>query len=151
MGQKNDYVLQQKQLKGTNKPIEYWYCSPLLNNVEWAYETTQWECLEIVLAVLLLWPYLEGCKFTVSTDNKGLKWTLNATYSTSKLVHWRLRLSEIGFDVIPPRWYKHQAADELSSLGITEIDQSPMDDDIPVLCITASISSEKNGGWLWIC
>lgn len=54
-------VLFQKQKDGKEPPIKYW--SPTLRELEKNLETTHRECLAVVRAVILLWPYHEGTKF----------------------------------------------------------------------------------------
>lgn len=53
-------VFLQQQQNGITKPIGYWSSS--LTDAERKYKTTQQECLGIVLAVLLLRPYLQVLK-----------------------------------------------------------------------------------------
>lgn len=87
----NGCVLPQNRPTGTNRPIGYWSWS--LNSVGKAYDMTHRECLAIVLALLLLWSYLNECVFTVRTDNDVLNWILSLAAPISKLTRWRLRLS----------------------------------------------------------
>lgn len=47
----------QKKPDGTERPIEYW--TRVTSKAQGAYITTQQECFNMTLAVLLLWPYLE--------------------------------------------------------------------------------------------
>lgn len=83
---------------------------------------------------MLLRPYFEGYRFTDRTDHDALKWSLNLTDSTAKLVRLQLRLSEFELDVFHHAVIIHQEADAISPVKATGIDQKPMDDCIPVLC-----------------
>lgn len=65
------YVLHQAQTDESTKPIGYW--SRSLTDAERKYDTTQWEYLAIVWAVLLLHSYFEGSRFTIRTDHDSLK------------------------------------------------------------------------------
>lgn len=107
------------------------------------YETIHVECLAVILAVILLQTYLEDSRFTMWTDQNALKLILNLNYSIGKLRRWRLRLSEFWFDFIYCAAITYQAADNLSPVKATGNDQTPINDEIPVLWITASSSSEK--------
>lgn len=62
--------------------------------------------------------------------------------SMCKLVHRWLRLLEIEFDVFHCTDTQHQAADELLTKTTIGPDQMETDDDIPVVFITASSTTE---------
>lgn len=136
-------LLLQKKLNGTDKPVGY--RSRLLNDVERAYGTAHRECLEVVWAVFLLRPYLEGFRLTVCTEHDVLKWILNLTDWTGKPARQRLYLSKFEVDVVHCAGIKHQAANVSSQIKTTGTDQTPIEDKIPVFYITASIPRKRRG------
>lgn len=63
----------QVQLDSAERQIRYWLRS--LQNVKQAYDTTQRECIAIVLSVTLLRPYPEATWFIHWTSHDSLRWT----------------------------------------------------------------------------
>lgn len=61
------------------------YWSRSLTDAERAYGPTNGERFTIVWAVLLLYPYLGGTRFTARTDHEGLKCILNLMDTMGKL------------------------------------------------------------------
>lgn len=104
-------VVLKKQREGVPKPIGYW--SRSLNKAEQEYDTTHRECLAVVWEVLMLRPYLEGSRFTIRTHHDALQWILNMADATDKSARWRLRLSELEFDIVHRAGVTHQPADIL--------------------------------------
>lgn len=104
-------ALLEKQLDRTGRPIRYWY--GMLYNAKHTYDTAHRECLAVVWAVILLWPYLEGIRFTVWPDHDALKVALRITDYTGKLLGWWIGLKELKCDVNQCAGIKHQAADIL--------------------------------------
>ena len=86
-------------------PMGYWIRA--LKKQERDYTTTENECLAIVWAILLLWPYLEGQRCTVRTDHDSLRWVLNLADAKGRLARRRLRLSEYDFVVEHRAVIKH--------------------------------------------
>lgn len=107
-------VFRQQQPEETTKQTGYWLTT--LKSPESQNDTVERECLAMVWAVLRLWSYLEGSRFTVRTDLDSLMWLLYLTDSTVQLKRWRLRLSEFEFDVIYWDGIKFRAADALFRL-----------------------------------
>lgn len=60
--------------------------------------------------------------------------------SERKTGRWRLRLSEFDFEALHQADVKHEAADALSLLPTTRMDESLLEDDVPVLTITKALS-----------
>lgn len=68
---------------------------------------------------------------------------------TGKLLRWRLRLSDVGSDVLHYANTTHRAAGALSHLNYRTY-QAAIDDKIPVLCLTAYIHQKMRvGGYVW--
>lgn len=65
-------VLLQEHPNVTSKPAGYWCCSPA--TFEQAYNPKWRKWLAIVRFALMLYPYLEGTRFTIRTDHDSLKW-----------------------------------------------------------------------------
>lgn len=93
------------------------------------------DCLAVVWAVLLLWLYLEGRRYTVCTDHEALKWILCLMDLTEELAPWALRLSKFEFDRV---CIKYQATDPLLCLKTTGEYEKQIEDGISVLSITPS-------------
>lgn len=115
----------------TTKPTGYW--SGSLTDAESKYDTTQWECLAIVWDVLIIRPYLEGIRLTIRTDHDSVKTVLSLVKSTRRLALFCLRLSEFEFDIFCRAGIEHQAAEAFSRLPTTEEDDTPLEDDLPLL------------------
>lgn len=62
-------VLRYQRLDGHNTLFNFW--SPALNNAERDYNTTPRECLDVLWAILLLPPHLEGIRFIIQTDHNA--------------------------------------------------------------------------------
>lgn len=83
--------------------------------------------------------YLNGTGFNIRTDHDLYRWRLNLTGGTGRLSRWRLRMSELKFDVIYQTKIKHQAADGLSGLKTTRTDNSALEKEVPEKNVTMSI------------
>lgn len=70
----------------------------MTNAANWNYNTTHWECLGIVGAILLLRPYLNNHNFTIRTYQEALIWISNEQEGTGKMARSQLRLSEFEFE-----------------------------------------------------
>jgi len=106
-------ALIQKQDDGKFQPVAY--ISRRMATNELPYGVTKKEWLAVVWASLKLRPYLEGERFLVSTDHDCLRWILNIEGSGNlRLARWRLRLSELEFDVAYEPGMTHYLADSIS-------------------------------------
>lgn len=83
---------------GQDLPIAY--ASRTLNNSEQNYSTTEKELLSIVWSIKHFRPYLYGRKFKIVTDHRPLTWLFNCKDPGSKLVRWRLKLSEYEYEIV---------------------------------------------------
>lgn len=75
--------------------VAYW--SQKLSSAQRKYQTTERECLAVILAVEKFRPYIEGAKFTVITDHASLLWLRNLKDPTGRLGRWALRLQPYEF------------------------------------------------------
>lgn len=82
---------------GSDPPIAF--ASRTLNNAEQNYSTTEKELLAIIWSVKHFRPYLFGRKFTIVTDHKPLTWLFNCKDPGSRLLRWRLKLSEYDYSI----------------------------------------------------
>jgi len=100
---------------------------------------TEKECLAVVWASPKILPYLEGDRFLVRTDHDCLRWILNIEGSGNPhLARWRLRLSELEFDVAYKPGMKHYQADSIARLESGASEETAFDAAVPVLATRAS-------------
>lgn len=142
-------VLLQKQPEGSYRPTRYWPLS--LNNAEHPYDSTHRNCSPVAWEVLLLQPSLDDHPFTVRTNHDALILVLNLMDSKGKMARWRPRLAEIEFDDVHLPGRKNRAAEALSRQITTKIYQMPIEHELPVLCIFASIPSKMETREFCIC
>lgn len=102
-----------------NKDLPVAYYSRTLNKTEQNYSTTEKELLAIINSVEHFRPYLYGKLFTIYTDHRALVWLHNCQNPSSKLIRWRLRLSEYQYEIKYKAGRINSNADGLSRL-ITE-------------------------------
>lgn len=81
-----------------DRPIEYF--SKSLNVAQINYSTTQKELLALVLAIDRFQHYIWGKHFVVYTDHAALTYLFNQNKPGSRLMRWKLLLSEFDFDII---------------------------------------------------
>ena len=118
---------------GERKPIGF--SSRSLHPAEKNYSTPAKECLAVVWALHTLRPYLQGEKFTVHSDQASLRWLLTITEPSGRLMRWRLRLSEIDFQILYKKGKLNTQADALSRLTTLRETTSDLDEDIPCFLI----------------
>lgn len=135
--------LRKNQPDKTDRAIGYRFFS--INNVERAYVTTHCEFLTKFWPYLLTWPYLEGSRIAIPTDHNAVKWVIIVKECTRASVCWLLRLSEVEFEVMQCSGMKHQAAGALWHLGTTGTNQTLIEDEVSVPCITASFTGKRKG------
>lgn len=104
-------VLIQNQ-KGTNRVIAY--MSQKFTNAQRKYQTTEKECLAVILGFEKFRPYIEGSKVTVITDHAALLWLQNLKDPTGRLARWALRLQTYDFAIIHKKGKDHVVPDALS-------------------------------------
>lgn len=97
---------------GSDKPISY--ASRTLDAAECNLSTTEKEMLAIIWSVDYFRPYLYGNKFTLVTDHRPLTWLYNVQKPHSKLIRWRLKLSEYQYDIVYKPGKINANADALS-------------------------------------
>ena len=119
-------VLSQKSLnlKG-DLPIAY--ASRTLTDTEINYSTIEKELLAILFCVETFRPYLYGRRFKLETDHRPLVWLHNVKNPGSKLLRWRLRLSEYDYDIVYKKGVMNSNADALSRNPSNEIIQINFD------------------------
>lgn len=92
----------------------------------------------------------DGCQVTFSTDNDVLKFILNLMYSKRELVRWQLQLSKFDFDVVHCTCIRYQSADAFWRLKTTRTEQTPIEDQIPVLRNTGPLLLKKGETVMYI-
>ena len=122
-------ALFQTHPEGERKPIGFW--SRTLHQAEINYGTPEKECLAVVWALNTLRPYLQGETFIVHSDQASLRWLMEITEPSGRLMRWRLRLSEFDFLVKYKKGLLNTQADALSRMPTTGGTTVEIDDDIP--------------------
>ncbi|XP_046141954.1 uncharacterized protein LOC123987841 [Osmia bicornis bicornis] len=89
-------VLSQGEI-GKDQPVSY--TSRVLNKAETQYSATERELLAVIYAVTHFRPYIYGRKFYLITDHKPLTWLHNLTDPASRLMRWKLKLSEYDYEI----------------------------------------------------
>lgn len=107
---------------GSDRPVAY--ASRTLQKSERNYSTIEKELLAIVWACKYFKPYLYGKKFSIYTDHKPLTYMASLNDANSRLVRWKLSLSEFDYDVIYKPGKQNVVADGLSRI---QIDENPED------------------------
>lgn len=101
-------------LSQNNRPI--CYASRTLNKHEINYSVIEKELLAVVWSTKYFRPYLFGRKFTIETDHKPLEWLFSVKEPNSKLVRWRLKLSEFDYEIRYKKGTCNGNADALSRI-----------------------------------
>ena len=105
---------------------------------ELPYGVTEKECLEVVWVSVKFRPYLEGDRFLVRADHVGLWWIVNIEgLGNLCLARWRLRLSELEFDVAYEQGMNHYMADTISRQEFGTSEQTAFDNAVPVFATRA--------------
>lgn len=99
------------------------YASRTLNEHEIHYSTIEKELLAIVWATKYFRPYIFGRKFIIETDHKPLQWLFSIKEPNSKLVRWRLKLSEFDYEIKYKKGVQNGNADALSRIEINHNEQ----------------------------
>lgn len=101
-----------------DKPIEYF--SKTLNNAQQNYSTTEKELLAIILAIEQFRHFIWGKHFTLYTDHQALTFLFNHNKTNTRLLRWRLSLSEYSFDIIHRKGSNNVVSDCLSRINVSE-------------------------------
>lgn len=99
--------------------VAYW--SLKLSAAQRKYQTTERECLAVIMAVEKFRPYIEGTSFTVITDHASLLWLQNLKDPTGRLGRWALRLQPYDF-VLKHRKGKFMVVADALSRNVEVVD-----------------------------
>lgn len=110
---------------GADRPVAY--ASRTLTKTEENYSAIEKELLAIVWATRYFRPYLFGRKFTLYTDHQPLTYALNLKTPNSKLVKWRLQLSEYDFEIKHRPGKQNAVADALSRIPEINVNEESSD------------------------
>lgn len=90
------------------------YMSQKFTGAQRKYQTTEKECLAVILGFEKFRPYIEGSRVTVITDHAALLWLQNLKDPTGRLARWALRLQAYDFTIIHKKGKDHVVPDALS-------------------------------------
>lgn len=90
------------------------YFSQKLSATQQKYQTTERECLAVIVAIEKFRPYIEGVHFTVVTDHASLQWLQNLKDPSGRLGRWALRLQPYDFSLVHRPGRQMVVADALS-------------------------------------
>lgn len=96
----------------TEKVVAYF--SQKLSAAQRKYQTTERECLAVIVGIEKFRPYIEGVHFTVVTDHASLQWLQNLKDPSGRLARWALRLQPYNFTLIHRPGRLMTVADALS-------------------------------------
>ena len=113
-------------LSQSEKPLAYF--SRTLNSAERNYSTIEKELLAIIESTKHFRPYLFGRKFTLETDHKPLVWLDKLKEPNSRLIRWRIKLSEYDYEIAYKRGKENHVADALSRIEINFNENNDFDD-----------------------
>lgn len=122
-------ALFQTHEEGSRQPIGFF--SRSLSAPERNYSVSEKECLAVIWALKTLRPYLYGEHFVVHTDHASLRWLMNVSDPSGRLIRWSLRLSEFDFEVKYKKGRINTQADALSRLETKGETSEDIDEDIP--------------------
>lgn len=108
-------VLSQKFEDGKEHPVAY--ASRTLNQAECNYSATEKELLAIVWATKHFRPYIYGTSFEIRTDHKPLVWLRQKNDLNRRLLHWKLALEELEFEIKYKKGTLNANADALSRIN----------------------------------
>lgn len=129
-------------LSQNNHPI--CYASRTLNSHEINYSTIEKELLAIIWATKYFRPYLFGRKFTIETDHKPLTWLFSIKEPNSKLVRWRLKLSEFDYEIKYKKGTKNTNADALSRIETEPVTVNILESNSRIIKTKSPINMFKN-------
>lgn len=98
-----------------DKPIEYF--SKTLSSTQQNYSTTHKELLAIILAIEHFQHYIWGKNFSLYTDHQALTYLFSQNKVGSRLLRWKILLSEYDFDIIHRKGKNNVVSDCLSRIG----------------------------------
>lgn len=96
------------------------YTSRSLTLAEYRYATIEKELLAIIFAFEQFRPYVLGRKCIVVTDHKPLIYLMGLKDPASRLMRWKLKLSEYDFETVHKPGILNSNADALSRVYISE-------------------------------
>jgi len=100
---------------GKDLPVAY--ASRSLNSAETNYTTSEKELLAIVRATKYFGPYLYGRRFKVVSDHKPLVWIMNVKDPGSRLMRWRIQLTEYDYEIVHRSGAQNTNANALSRIS----------------------------------
>ena len=83
---------------------------------------------------MTLRPYLLGVEFDLNTDHSLLRWLMNITDPSVRLLRWRLRLSEFDFAINYKKGSRNLHADAMSRLST--LGETTVEPDYKIPCFT---------------
>lgn len=110
---------QEHEINGIKADLPICYMSRTLNQAERKYAVIEKELLGVVYALKQFRPYVYGRKCVIVTDHKPLVWLMKLKNPSSRLMRWKLELSEYEFDIIHKPGILNSNADALSRIEIT--------------------------------
>lgn len=96
-----------------------------MDNAQRNYATIHKELLSIILAIDQFRHYLFGRQFVVVTDHKPLTALFRQTKLSSRLLRWKIELSEYDFKIIHIPGKQNVVADCLSRMELESVDMTP--------------------------
>ncbi len=121
------------------RPFGFW--SRTLAPAERNCSASERECLAVVYGITTCRPYLYGERFTFHTDHAALRWLVEISDPSGRLMRWCLQLAEYTFDVQYKKAKLNCQADAVSR--IPSLFQTVPEDDAEIPCYAVAHDSEK--------
>ena len=116
-------VLVQKDLDGTDMPIEFY--SRSFTPAELNYTVYEKECLAVVTSVKKFNTYLAGRHFEIFTDHRAIESLLTIKEHTRRIARWTMTLAEYDFTATYRKGSHNLDADALSRLFSSTVRKDP--------------------------
>lgn len=124
------------------------YASRTLNEHEINYAAYEKELLAIVWATRYFRPYLYGNKFKIRSDHKPLQWLHNVKDPNSRVLRWKIRLSEYNYTIEHVKGKDNVVADCLSrpvnQINAYEMIELKADKKSKIVVLTSEVTSSRS-------
>lgn len=121
------------------------YFSQKLSAAQRKYQTTERECLAVIVGIEKFRAYVEGAHFTVVTDHASLQWLQNLKDPSGRLGRWALRLQPYNFTLTHRAGRLMVVADALSrAVELIDVQSFPQSTDKWYVNLVAQVQKDPD-------